>query len=181
MAYRDPCDAATIKIRRAEDGDCAELMALFDEARGTIAALGIDQWQNGYPSEDVVQEDLALARAYAVTWNGQLCGTFVLIEDGEPTYDRIFDGHWSTGDQNQSYLAIHRVAVSVQMRGKGVSGAIIEYAAHRARELGRQSLRIDTHQGNVVMRRMLQKQGFADCGTIYLQNGDARVAYEKIL
>ena len=31
------------------------------------------------------------------------------------------------------------------------------------------------------MRRMLEKHGFVHCGTIYLQNGDPRVAYEKVL
>ena len=47
--------------------------------------------------------------------------------------------------------------------------------------MGKSSLRIDTHEGNVVMRRMLEKQGFMPCGTILLQNGDPRVAYEKVL
>jgi hypothetical protein len=31
------------------------------------------------------------------------------------------------------------------------------------------------------MRRMLEKHGFVYCGIIYLQNGDERVAYEKLL
>jgi GNAT superfamily N-acetyltransferase len=170
-----------MEIRKTQATDLAAVMALFDEARGTIAALGIDQWQNGYPSEDVVREDIALARAYAVTDGGELCGTFVLIEDGEVTYDRIYDGHWRTGDEATDYLAIHRVAISVRMRGKGISTALIEYAAQRARALSRRSLRIDTHRGNVVMRRMLEKHGFVYCGIIYLQNGDERVAYEKLL
>jgi hypothetical protein len=40
-------------------------------------------------------------------------------------------------------------------------------------------LRIATHEGNVVMRRMLEKHGFELCGVIYLENGDPRVAYER--
>jgi hypothetical protein len=31
------------------------------------------------------------------------------------------------------------------------------------------------------MRRMLEKHGFLPCGTIFLQNGDPRVAYEKVI
>jgi hypothetical protein len=31
------------------------------------------------------------------------------------------------------------------------------------------------------MRRMLEKNGFVHCGTIYLENGDERVAYEKMI
>jgi GNAT superfamily N-acetyltransferase len=167
-------------IRQANDNDTDALMALFAEARATIAALGIDQWQNGYPSLSVVSEDVALHRSYVVEIDGAVVGTFVLITDGEPTYDRIYEGVWRTGNTD-NYLAIHRVAVSVACRGSGLSTAMIAYAAEVARSMGRASLRIDTHRGNVVMRRMLEKHGFVHCGTIYLENGDHRVAYEKIL
>ena len=170
-----------MEIIKAAASHAEAMLELFSEARVTIAALGIDQWQNGYPSRAVVEEDLALARAYAVMDDKELCGTFVLMEDGEPTYDEIFDGHWLTGDDSQDYIAMHRVAISVRMRGKGISSAIVDYAAARARALGRASVRIDTHQGNVVMRRMLEKHGFAYCGVIYLTSGESRVAYEKIL
>ena len=170
-----------MEIKQATQENVPAMLGLFDEARSTIAALGIDQWQNGYPSRQVVEQDIALSQSYVVVDDGQLCGTFVLIENGEPTYDIIYDGHWPTGDDNHDYVAIHRVAVSVRMRGKGISTAIIDYAAARARALGRASLRIDTHQGNVVMRRMLEKHGFVHCGVIHLMSGELRVAYEKIL
>ena len=170
-----------MEIRKATPEDIGAMLALFDEARATIARLGINQWQNGYPSQGVVTEDIAQGRAYIITEDGALCGTYVLIEDGEPTYDRIYDGAWATGNDSRDYLAIHRVAVAVRVRGKGISTAIIDAAAVRARALGRASLRIDTHHGNVVMRRMLEKHGFVCCGTIYLESGDARVAYEKRL
>ena len=168
-----------MEIRKSNTTDVNALLELFDEARGTIAQLGIDQWQNGYPSLDVVVEDIELARSYVVIIDGELCGTFVLVEDGEPTYDKIYDGSWKSGNDNENYLAIHRVAVSVRMRGKGISTAIINYAEARARDLGRESMRIDTHEGNAVMRRMLEKHGFEYCGVIYLEGGDPRVAYEK--
>jgi len=170
-----------MQIRKSTERDLSVLMAIFDEARGTIARLGINQWQDGYPSLEVVTEDVALGRSYAIEAEGEVCGTFVLIDDGEPTYDRIESGHWLTGDESRSYVAIHRVAVAVKNRGRGISAGLLEYAARYAAEQGRISLRIDTHEGNVVMRRMLEKNGFSYCGVIHLANGDPRVAYEKRL
>ena len=178
-------------IRPTAKADADALLALFAEARGTIAALGIDQWQNGYPSEEVIKEDIAKEQSRAVISNGgictacgsldgEICATFALIFDGEPTYDNIYDGEWQTG-KSESYIAIHRVAISVAKRGGGIAGAIIDYAADVARSLGRRSLRIDTHRGNVVMRKMLEKQGFSYCGVIYLADGAERVAYERVL
>ena len=169
-----------MEIKKATALDADSLMELFDEARGTIALLGIDQWQKGYPSLEIVREDIKESRSYTVKIDGELCGTFVLMENGEPMYDTIYDGHWKSGDESEDYVAIHRVAVSVRMRGKGISTAIISYAEARAKELGRSALRIDTHEGNLVMRRMLEKHGFQLCGIIHLENGDPRVAYEKL-
>lgn len=168
-------------IRKTTKEDIKEIMPIFDEARGTIAALGIDQWQNGYPSEEVILADVEKNQSYLCELDGRACGTFAMLENGEPTYDIIYDGSWLTGDESQDYIAIHRVAISVSSRGSGLSGKIIGYAADLAREKGRRSLRIDTHRGNVVMRRMLEKNGFFHCGTIYLENGDERVAYEKLI
>ena len=165
-------------IRRSQCSDMDALRALFDEARGTIAALGIDQWQNGYPNDAVIREDIDRNRSFSVCLDGEVCGTFALIIDGEPTYDEIFDGEW-TEPSHDCYFALHRVAVSLKWRGRGISSAIIEYAENEARQSKKRFLRIDTHKGNTVMRKMLEKHGFAHCGTIFLHSGESRVAYEK--
>ena len=167
-----------MEIRKTKKSDISSVMPIFNEARGTIAALGIDQWQNGYPSEDVIIADVEKSQSYICDIDGKICGTFAMLENGEPTYDKIYDGHWLTGDDFRGYIAIHRVAISVASRGSGLSGKIIEYAADFARTMGRKSLRIDTHRGNKVMRRMLEKNGFEYCGVFYLESGDERVAYE---
>ena len=168
-------------IRKTTKEDIKEIMPIFEEARKTIAALGIDQWQNGYPSAEVVLADVKQDQSYLCELDGRIVGTFAMLENGEPTYDKIYDGHWLTGDESRDYIAIHRVAISVSSRGSGLSGKIIAYAVDFAKALGRNSLRIDTHRGNVVMRRMLEKNGFVHCGTIFLESGDERVAYEKII
>lgn len=165
-----------MNIRLSQPNDLSALMEIFHEAQGTIAALGIDQWQNGYPSEPVIAEDIAQSRSYVVEQDGSIRGTFVLVET-EPTYAQIYEGQWSGED----YVAIHRLAVAVAYRGTGMSDAIIRYAAEFAKKRGKKQLRIDTHHGNVPMRRMLCHQGFSYRGVIYLTDGAPRVAYEKSL
>ena len=166
-------------IRNSTLADLDALLSLFAEARGTIAALGIDQWQDGYPSREVIAADIQKGQSYCIEIGGHICATFALIDDGEPTYDRILDGQWLTGDAKGHYLAIHRVAIAVAMRGQGIATKLLAYAADFSTQQQMSSLRIDTHRGNVVMRRMLEKNGFTYCGVIYLENGTERVAYEK--
>ena len=172
-------------IRATTPADVPAVMTIIEEARRTIAALGIDQWQNGSPNEAMILADVKEGQSRVALVNGEVVGTFALIENGEPVYAAIENGGWQTPDRDAagewSYLAIHRVAISVSHRGSGISTAVIRHAEESARTLGRTSLRIDTHEGNVVMRRMLERHGFIPCGTIHLENGDPRVAYEKIV
>ena len=168
-------------IRKSTKDDLSALMPIFQEARKTIATLGIDQWQNGYPEENIIKSDIEKRESFLVEIAGNIIGTFVMILSGEPTYDKIYEGEWKSGNENREYLTIHRVAISVASRGTGVSSEVIKHAESFAHENGKNAIRIDTHEGNVVMRRMLEKNGFVYCGVMYLESGDARVAYEKTM
>ncbi|MBQ3591378.1 MAG: GNAT family N-acetyltransferase, partial [Clostridia bacterium] len=105
---------------------------------------------------------------------------FALIFTGEPTYDRIVEGQWLTGDSHD-YAAVHRITVSPDFRNRGMAGQAMAFAKAMSKDAGFSSLRIDTHQGNLAMRGMLEKNGFTHCGTIFLESGAPRVAYEILL
>jgi len=164
-----------IRIRSAATEDIAVVMRVFDQARAAIAELGIDQWQDGYPTEAHIADDIEKAYGYVLCADGRVQGYFAMIPDGEPTYDRIYDGAWLT---EGTYMTVHRVAMSDTMRGRGGTAEAMKYAVSRALRASLGSVRIDTHHGNVRMRKFLEKQGFMPCGTILLASGAERVAYE---
>ena len=150
------------------------------DARSRIGRLGIDQWQYGYPSRDVIVEDIRAGRSYvAHDEDGSLCAVFTVIFDGEPVYDKIFGGAWQTEGKN--YLAVHRIAVSGDKLRRGVASGAMKFVEEMAKAEGRDSVRIDTHRGNEPMRAMLERNGYMMCGSIYLENGEHRVAYEKVV
>ena len=165
-------------ITKTTKKDIDRVMIILGEARRSIGKLGIDQWQYGYPSRDIIKDDVDRGFSYVVKENedGEIVATFCLKEDEEPTYVNIYEGDWlSTADS----FALHRIAICDTQRGKGVAGAIIEFIIEKCRENGIASLKVDTHEGNIPMRKMLEKNGFVYCGIIYLGTGEKRVAYEK--
>lgn len=172
-----------LTFRKAVPEDLDVLPAMYDEGRAAIARFGIDQWQNGYPAREDIEKDIAddvLWVSEDPAFPGKIASVFALIFTGEPTYDRIIDGQWLTGDSH-NYAAIHRITVSPHFRNRGIAGQTMDFGKNTARENGFSSLRIDTHQGNLAMRGMLEKNGFTHCGTIFLQSGAPRVAYEILL
>lgn len=166
------------RIRNATIADMDAILAVFDQARAAIAELGIDQWQDGYPAREHIEADIDKLCGFVLCVGNTVQGYFAMIGDGEPTYAKIYDGQWQT---DGAYMTVHRVAVSDALRGQGGAAEAIRYAVQRALRQGMGAVRIDTHRGNVRMRKFLEKQGFSACGVIYLQSGAERIAYEMDL
>ena len=159
----------------------AALCAITEEAKRQLKGLGLDQWQKGYPSPEVWQSDIEKGITWVAVENGAVLGAFMFSTEPDPSY-AVIDGAWLT---NGPYGSMHRVCVADAAKGKGVAGALFAFGFQRAKELGMPSVRIDTHGGNVPMKRALAKAGFTPCGEIILvggcENGDPRDAYEIIL
>ena len=107
---------------------------------------------------------------YVVEENGSIVATFMFSLEGEPTYAKIYEGEWLN---DAPYGVIHRIAVAEQ--GRGIIGFCIDECFKHC-----QNLRIDTHRDNIPMQKALLKRGFQYCGIIYLEDGDERLAYQKL-
>ena len=64
-------------------------------------------------------------------------------------------------------------------KGKDHASKLMEFAESLAINSNLHDIRIDTHHKNIPMRKFLSKLGYHACGTIYLDNGDKRIAYQK--
>lgn len=155
------------------------VLAIYEEAKAYFKAKGIDQWQNGYPDIDSLESDCEKGISYTASEQGKVIATFAVAVEKEKAYDAIFGGSWlSTAEE---YGVIHRIAVTAEEKGKGVAAGLFFWAESYCMARGAAWLRIDTHRENYSMQRLLEKQGYQKCGTIYLQDGAERIAYEKSL
>ena len=160
-----------MKIRHAKLCDLHLLLDIYDNARAYMRANGNpEQWNNGYPNEEVLRDDIEKKQLYVCEDSGSPVGVFCYFEGTDPTYTKIYEGEWL---DSQHVGVMHRVAVAVHR--KGVASFCYDYCFERSK-----NLRIDTHRDNIPMQRSLTKNGFRYCGIIHLQNGDERLAYQKI-
>lgn len=162
-------------------------MDILADGRASLAALGIDQWQGGYPHRDVIEDDVASGSSYAVVDDGTVVATAMLGFEGEAVYDRIEQGTWLTCclSDDPCYCVVHRVAVSAAFKGRGAASFLLSCAEEMARDRGCASVRIDTHPGNGPMRKLLEKNGYRECGIIYIEHAEEhtpeRIAFEKLV
>lgn len=157
-------------IRKAHIEELSKIMEIYTNARAFMRASGNPtQWSGGYPGEDLIREDIARGHFYVCEDIDGLAGVFYFAKEEDPTYARIYDGAWLN---DKPYAVIHRIAVAKQ--GRGVVSRCFDFAFAECN-----NLKIDTHKDNLPMQKALTKNGFLPCGTIFLANGDPRIAYQK--
>lgn len=159
-----------MNIKLCKNTEIDEIMSIYDNARNFMRQTGNNnQWINGYPSRELILEDIKNNRFYGVYDNEELVAVFMLTVDSDPTYNKIYNGSWLN---DEPYAVIHRIGVL--KRGKGIAKLCFDYALTKCN-----NLRIDTSEENLVMQNCLLKNGFSYCGVIYLESGAPRLAYQK--
>ncbi len=160
------------KIREAILTDLPAIMPVIDAARELMHRSGnVNQWINGYPSEEVIKADIVRHGGFVVTDDERIVAYFAFLPAPEPTYEKIYEGAWLN---DEPYYVIHRLASWPDVHG--IFDSVMQWAFTQPR-----TLRIDTHRDNIIMQHNLKKHGFTYCGIIYLLNGDERLAFQKTI
>ena len=165
------------RITKAEQKDLPQILERYAEARAFMAQAGNpDQWgRTGYPQEELLREDIALGRLYAVCEDDTVIGAFVLVFGDDPTYLVIENGAWLNA---KPYGTLHRICSGAGVHG--VAKLAFDFCKSECRKRGA-DLRADTHANNTVMHHVLKREGFVPCGTIYVADGSPKTAYHLAL
>ena len=137
---------------------------------------GSEQWQNGYPNEQTVHDDIANSYAYVLVDNDVIIAYAAIIFGVEPAYTDI-KGSWLT---NEKYAVVHRVAIINAVKGKGIATHLFKVVEDLCTDHKIYSIRVDTNFDNVPMLRILEKLDYIYCGEIFF-SGASRKAYEKVI
>ena len=81
-------------VRLATFDDIDAIMSVYDSARQTMRDNGNEaQWVNGYPSRDLISEDIERGECYVIEGDDGLAhGVFMFALGDDPTYHVIEDG-----------------------------------------------------------------------------------------
>ncbi|WP_298777843.1 GNAT family N-acetyltransferase [uncultured Polaribacter sp.] len=169
-----------MKIRHSLIKDIPRIVEIIEDAKELLASLKIDQWQNGYPNAEQVEQDILNGESYVVINNkNQITATSMFTINSEPTY-KVIDGSWII-DESKVYGVIHRLAIAKEYRKQGIAQFIFTQFHQQLKSKNIQSLKIDTHQDNLGMQSFIKKLGYKYCGIIYTSYNAKRLAFEKVI
>lgn len=165
-------------IRRANISDLNKILSIVRSAQLSLRELGIDQWQDGYPSADTIMGDINANIGWVyVDEEDRAVGYAAIPLTGEPAYEQIAADKWHT---SHNYVVVHRLCVDAYSRRRGVAIELMNHAAALGLAASLDGFRIDTHRGNIRMLSLIGRLGFEYCGIVRYESGE-RLAYDKQL
>ena len=170
-----------MKIRLSTIDDIPRIMVIINDAKALLKSLNIDQWQNGYPNQAQVENDIVNKESYVIfNDENKILATTMFTTRKEPTYKKVIDGNWFI-DESLTYGVIHRLAIAEEFRGMGIAKFVFEELHQNLIQQNIKSLKIDTHEENLGMQSLIKKMGYKYCGIIYTNYGAKRLAFEKMI
>ena len=163
-------------IRKSSKEDIKDIMKIINKAKEFLKENGVDQWQDGYPNSETIETDILNNNSYVVLKDNNIVATLAISFDGEKTYNVIYDGNWLS---HGKYAVIHRIAIDNEYKGTGIASYILQKVCDICLDNNIHSIKIDTHEENIPMQKLLNKNDFKYCGVIYLEDNSKRIAFEK--
>ena len=165
-------------LRTTKEYELERVMKIIEEGREFLKEQGVNQWQYGSPSRDVIINDINAGISYIYEKSGELVATAMLT-----TLDEDYENYPTFWSENSSYLAIHRLATAKLFRNQGITREFMEAIHLFSKSQNIKFLRIDTHFDNKIMKKFLSNLGFEKRGIIKLSiknilDDKERIAYE---
>ncbi len=164
----------TFRPAHPEEAECVWQMML--DAKAYMRRLGRNQWDEAYPTPELITGDIAAGEGYVLCTDGVPAVYGAVVFREEPAYREI-DGRWLS---DRPYVVLHRMAAAEAFRGQGLGARFFAAIERLAAERGIESFRVDTNFDNADMLHLFEKLGFTYCGKIHYPQGE-RLAYEKRL
>lgn len=160
-----------MEIRKTRIDELDKVMDIYARARRFMAEHeNPTQWGNNKPSREQIEQDILAGKSHVCVENEEVAAVFYFAHETDSTYQHIYEGKWLNDEE---YSVVHRIASAGTVKGAG--SFCMNWACGQSH-----NVKIDTHKDNYVMQNMLKKCGFSHCGTIYLEDGEPRLAFQRV-
>jgi GNAT superfamily N-acetyltransferase len=144
-------ETESLSIRVAEPDEVGDVCSILLEAARWLDERGTPMWRPEFLGPDRVAPDVAAGLFVLARWGEEPAGTFK-FQLSDPEF-------WPELATDESAF-VHRLAVRRKYSDRGVSTALLEWAADRGRSLGRAYLRLDCDARRPRLRALYERHGF---------------------
>ncbi|MBI9040797.1 GNAT family N-acetyltransferase [Lutibacter sp.] len=155
-------------IKKASIKDLNQMYSLTKSCAQHLNEKGIFQWNEHYPSLEVLKNDIELQQLYKLEIDNTIIGIIALTEIEDVEYKSV---QWLTNNSNNLY--IHRLAVHPKFQSKGYAQQLMDFAENYASENNYNSVRLDTFSQNSRNIKFYQNRNYKQLESIYFPKQSA--------
>lgn len=107
-----------LTFRPAQPDDLEKVFVIFSGAINNMRAMGIDQWDELYPSKADIENDIKSGQMHLALSGDDVAAAYVI--------NKSFDGEYELGRWSCSvgFAVVHRLCVNTVYQNRGVAAKI---------------------------------------------------------
>ena len=138
-----------MKFRKAQPRELPEVFRIYQDAIRRMEATGIHQWDDLYPSFDILKEDVERGAMYVGKEGKTIAAAFALSTHQDEEYKT---GVWRYPDL--PFHVIHRLCVHPSFQGRGVGAHAVHFIEETLKVQRVGAVRLDAFSGNPAALRL---------------------------
>lgn len=155
--------------------DLPQLMALFRAATRQMDEQGIRQWDEIYPAESFLREDIERRQMYIGRIDGRIAVTFSLEPCRGEDYEKA-DWQYLVPE----FVVLHRLCVHPDFQGQGAAKAAMDFLEQEVLSRGISVIRLDAFPQNPAAIHLYESRGYRKAGEVTFRKG-LFYLYEEML
>ena len=151
-------------IRKAVKDDIADIVAIYEKIVNSSDCL--TGWLSGiYPVEATALNALEKEELFVYVDNltGRVRGSCILNKKQSSAYTL---GSWRYPAADDGVMVLHTITADPEYAGKGIGDALMDFYEEYAKKSGCSVLRFNANINNTPARKLYEKHGCIEAGTI---------------
>jgi len=161
-------------IKKLSSNQLSDAFSIIESVIAKMNAEQIFQWDEQYPSREIIEEDINNGHAFGFFQSDELRGYIVLNENYSPEYNSL---EWKS--KNGIALIVHRLSIKANCQGQGIAKQLMIFAEEYAINKGYSSIRLDAFLHNKAALSLYENLGYTKVGTVTFRKGRFN-CYEKL-
>lgn len=148
-----------LEYRKGTKKELDAICSLIKDAIAEMEKHSIYQWDEIYPTRTDFEDDIDNNNLHVVFNEDRLVAFYVI--SGE--YDEQYDNASWKYDGDSAYI-LHRFCVSPKVQNQGIGKTVLNHIEDQIKDMGYQSVRLDTFTENPFAQRLYRHNGYEPRG-----------------
>lgn len=163
------------EFRLANIEDMPDIIHLFKAAIDDMCSRGIQQWDEIYPAEELLCDDVVNRQMYVLVCGRAIVSVAVINEEQDEGYEKA---SWKF--EGEKAAVLHRLCVSPAYQNRGYGKETVLLVENAMKGAGYTAVRLDAFSQNPSALRLYEGLGYVRAGEVMFRKGRF-LLYEKLL